>query len=75
MVHHGKSNTLINIHGLAKAIDAHYWEYQAKITCETRNSALEEANLTQSLILLILTLNLAITHHSPRTTLALCRAK
>src|SRR5882724_2456315 len=38
MVHHSKPNTLIGLHGLAQAIDTHYWECQAKITHETGNS-------------------------------------
>src|SRR5882724_6811420 len=37
MVHHGKPNTLISLHGLAQAIDAHYWECKAEIACETGN--------------------------------------
>ena len=26
MVHHGKPNALVSLHGLAQAMDTHYWE-------------------------------------------------
>src|SRR5882724_10262427 len=37
MVHHGKPNTLIGLHGLVQAINAHYWECKSKISQETGN--------------------------------------
>jgi len=37
MVPHSKPNTLVSLHGLAQAIDAHYWECKAEIAHETGN--------------------------------------
>jgi len=45
MVHHGKPNTLIGLHGLAQAINAHYWECKAEIAHETGNPGPSSTNL------------------------------
>ena len=34
MVHHNQPVTLLDLHKLVQAIDYHYWEWKAEITCE-----------------------------------------